>query len=54
MMMHSIEYGLKFDLMSFNKTVNDFQFRSIQVLTHKCAYYIIEYNRVVRIGAVYI
>jgi hypothetical protein len=29
-MMNSIEYWLKFDLMSYNKTVNDFQFRWIQ------------------------
>ena len=31
-MMNSIEYWLKFDLMSYNKTVNDFQFRWIQGL----------------------
>ena len=29
-MMNSIEYWLKFDLMSYNKTVNDFEFRWIQ------------------------
>jgi hypothetical protein len=31
-MMNSIEYWLKFDLISYNKTVNDFQFGWIQGL----------------------